>query len=143
MGIELSFTLGPPDIESILMNLAIDDGVNVKSGGIKVIRSPAGSSVQTLQYRDKNNIWQPLDTAIIYPFADFFVPAKLVIDMVNNTYVRFLIANYNLPMTDIPIHVTPVSPTPGVAVVAIIVENGAAGNHSLYLDDAIITQNEP
>jgi len=142
MGSELSLTLEAPDIDYIILNLTIDDGVNIKSGGIKILPAALGSSLLTLQYRDETNAWVTFSTATIFPDDHFFVPAKLVVDMEKNMYERFLLANYAFDLSAYPIHVTAVSPTPGVSVFVVIVGNGAAGNHSLYIDDVIITQNE-
>jgi len=142
VGIEVSFTLGPPEIESIEMQILSDDGTNLKWARFRLIRAGVGSSVQTLQYRSSGGVYVTFGTVKLYPSVNYFVPAKLVIDLVNNTYVRFVIANYSFDLSASPIAVGPSFLTPGTTSFDIFVENRAAGNHSLYLDDVIITQNE-
>lgn len=143
IGIEASFTLGPVEIDHICMALTLEDDVEVKLAQIKLIRAPPGSTLHTLQYLDADDNWVTFGTAHIYSANHYFVPAKLVADMENDCYVRFLIANYSFDLSAYPLRVFSPPPTPAHAAFSIVVENGAAGNHSLYLDDAIITQNEP
>ena len=67
---------------------------------------------------------------------------KLVADHENNKYVRALLNNFSWDLSDIAPHYTSGSYTPSLYL-EIRITNREAGQHYLYLDDVILTQNEP
>ena len=67
---------------------------------------------------------------------------KLVVDYENHKYVRALLNEFSWDLSDIDPEVDEASYTPSLYL-EIRITNREAGQHYLYLDDVILTQNEP
>lgn len=100
------------------------------------------TSTSTLEYYDSAGVWQVLET---YPFTlqtNVFWPMKLVCNSINNEYVRVLFMEHEYNLTTIPMGVAGPAGTSYITV-EIEIETLEDGGAVAYVDDVILTQNEP
>lgn len=82
-------------------------------------------------------------TGLTFPSANFcFIPFKLVMDFDTNKYVRVLLGNVEYDISTIDIQIYGVGES-AREVVVVEVYNNAAAEGEIWVDDVIITQNEP
>jgi len=136
-GFEVCFTV-TTNVEYIQIILIFRDGTNVYTASVRY-----DESAKKFEYQDSAGNWQELLTSknlIASTYA--FHTMKLVVDADSKKYVRFLINDSEVSMSGYG--VWPVASTsapmlqPWVRITA-----DAGTNPNVYLDSAILTQNEP
>jgi len=137
LGVELSFTVDAftrlVDFEFI-----IHDGTTMYKPRLRV-----NVSTDTLQYRDRKGRYQDLDTNIkTHSHRRHFNTIKFVIDLDTSAYVRAILNSREYPLPGILVETEP-DTSAGVLTVYIWVETGANHTSTTYVDDIIITQDEP
>ena len=126
------------DIEWLNLSLILYDGASFSEA---VIRFDQDDS--RLQYIDYNGIYQPLEVAFTLRELDYlFHTVKLVIDYENNMYLRAMLDHQSWDLSTLATHV--VTPSPTIETLAMVQCQGVVNkNATIYIDDFIITQNEP
>jgi len=97
---------------------------------------------QTLAYLDSAAVYQTLDTVDLPDSAELFNTFKLVIDAENQVYVRAILNSTQYDLTDIPLH-TPANTDDPFMRILIETLGDSDDNYSIYVDDAILTRDEP
>lgn len=96
------------------------------------------------EYYDEDGNWQPFVTDIEYsPYQSLFNLVKLVVDPVEETYVRAITNDVSTPLTSYKMRRVA---SAGTAKLRLIIDaiTGVGGNGGrIYIDDTIFTQNEP
>jgi len=137
LGMEIHF-VSHPNLAFVAITLTIDDGVTTYWGGLRY-RPPTN----TLEYYANGGAWTPLLAGVpLYPQAQCFNALKMVIDLPNIVYSQAILGQYTIPMTQ-ALETTATLITPNSLGIFIITEAGANANTNCYVDDMIITQNEP
>jgi len=96
-----------------------------------------------LRYQDAAGASQDLATGLkLWHDPSQFHALKLVIDATKNEYVRFILDNVELDMAGIPLRTFASSQEPTMGV-GCEVGGRDAGTSTVYLDDVIVTTNEP
>jgi len=136
-GVEASWTLHSQTKE-------VEIGIFVRDKGIETHFAVKYSlSEKKLYYINETGMWSVLDDAVDLIYMLFlFHTWKLVIDTMTGYYVRLLLDNKTYDLSNIKGHVT----TPGGADYfhIVLVHYGIGGaNPYIYLDDVILTRNEP
>jgi hypothetical protein len=96
-----------------------------------------------LQYLDDAAAWQDVATSLaFYPNRTSFNTIKVVCDLSDNTYERVMMndAEYDLSGIDTKEVVSVTAPYLSLVVLA---DGDASNNYLVYVDDVILTQNEP
>lgn len=137
VGVECSFTRHA-DIGDILFHLSFYDGTYLKKCGL-------GCSFENdkLYYYPQTEIWTEFHDGWVPKTSNYlFSTAKLVIDYSTTDYIRALVneAEYDLSAYD---YYSTGDPTSPYMLLSVTVTNTKAGNPAIYIDDVIITQNEP
>jgi hypothetical protein len=137
LGLEWSFTYDA-NLQFHTCTFAAYDGTNVKDG-----RLSYETSGGLWKYMDSAAAWQNMATGVtLYSALDCFHTVKLVIDFENSEYVRAILNSVEYDLANIAIRTAASSLYPHI-VVTIVTYNGAGGTQQNYVDDVIITQNEP
>lgn len=114
------------------------DGSHRHYGGLRYLPDD-----DKLQYYDENGDWQDLATGLdLVEYAEVFHTIKLVMDLSTHKYVRALLndVEYDLSALNYQLSVADEAP---VWYQQVLVATGANDNRSIYVDDVILTQNEP
>lgn len=136
-GFEYSFALGS-DLKRLWSYGYAYDGVSLHSPSVRY-----NPQLDTLEYMDSGGSWVNLDSGLDLCEMDvMFHSMKLVFDFANQEYIRLRLdeKTYNLAGIAYQTGANAAAPRFDAVVAAI---NNAAGNHYAYIDDIIITQNEP
>lgn len=137
IGLEFSFALGS-DIDYIWLYMRLYDGTQRHTGEIRY-----NAQSDTLEYTDSAGSQITLASSLDLAELDhMFHTVKLVIDYTDNTFARLILDNVEHDMTGFGLRSISDTPAPRLELAMGIVNN-ATGNHYAYVDDAIITQNEP
>lgn len=137
IGFECSFTRHA-DISEIIMEFQFLDGTNLKIGGIIC-------SFENNKLYYYNSVNAPIE------FHDSWIPlssnylfntAKIVIDYATTKYMRAIVNDTQYDLSAYSYKSTGSELDPYL-ILNITVRNTKAGNPSIYVDDVIITQNEP
>lgn len=137
LGFECWFTINAHS-EYVLVTIGRCEGGNVTYGELKL--NPATG---TLQYLDTLGVYQTIHTftdleTTLYHFA----PIKLVIDLITGKYVRALFLNYEYDLSNYALEEA--ATEAGDSTWMQIYHKGEDGtNRSIYVDNVILTQNEP
>jgi len=137
IGFEISFT-SDANVRHHQWGIGYYDGTNVHEGHIRF-------DVQNsnLQYYGDDAAWHIFATDIrVYGVTYLFHTIKLVIDIENDRYTRFLFDEKSYDLSAYALNVAGSVLLPCLGMYIEITTNIAA-NLSIYVDDAIITQNEP
>ncbi|KKM85339.1 hypothetical protein LCGC14_1290060 [marine sediment metagenome] len=136
-GVEFSFAFETSP-KHIGLRLDLYDGANHYFGDI-VYRPP----LTRLDYEDSNADYQALTTTLdLLSDSIMFHTLKLVADWSTKKYVRLLLDNNSYDLSGIDLYSAADAVTlPQVRVRVLLA--GTSGNPVLYVDDVIITQNEP
>jgi len=137
IGFEISFT-SSAHAQYLQWGIGYYDGTNVHEGHIRF-------DVQNsnLQYYGDDAAWHIFATNIrVYGVTYLFHTIKLVIDIENDKYVRFLFDEKSYDLSAYALNVAGSALLPNLGLYIEVVTNLAA-NLSIYVDDAINTQNEP
>lgn len=136
-GYEASFTKDD-DHDFILLSSYLFDGTNYKYAGIKV-----DITNSRLMYIDSKGIWQSLATGItLYEAKDLFYTLKFVVDWVNSKYVRAIFANIEYDLSTYGVYTFGDTRAPYLTIQVMEVTATEAAIIG-YVDDVILTQNEP
>lgn len=98
---------------------------------------------QRLQYLDNTATWQTMATGVaFYPNYTSWNVLKLVVDVEDNKYYRVLLndTGYSLAGVDALTVASVTAPYLGMVIFA---DGNSATNYVVYIDDVILTQNEP
>jgi len=137
LGFEISFALDSA-IKDVRIFLVLYTGTTQHVAEIVYIHSTG-----ELQYRDQNNVYQTFTTITpLRVYSKLFHTGKLVIDPANTKYYHLILNSQTFDLSAYS-YFTTSSPTYPYMEVAIRVATPDAVNRSIYVDDAIITQNEP
>lgn len=137
IGFEFSFTYSNP------FNLLELDCYLYFSAYALVAQIKYDREATKLQYREDAVTWRDIATNVQFLQSDrLFNTMKLVVDARAETFVRLLVNDAVYPLADIPIYKTFAVYIPR-ATMEIYLEGREDENDIVYIDDAIITQNEP
>jgi len=100
-------------------------------------------TTKTLSYADSGDIFQPLSTTQGIGDASFFYSTfKLVIDYDTHKYVRLIVDKDTYDLSTYDLQWAANATTPRMHTI-IQLKNTAAAARTAYIDDVILTQNEP
>lgn len=137
IGLELAFTLATY-ITAFRVDLAIYDGQNLTHALLRYVHA-----TNRLQYFDSIGAYIDLTPTItLRSDSRVFNHIKLVVDPTTPVYVRAILNHQSYPMTNILAYSTPTPTTPVLIMQATFIGT-AAHNPTAYLDNVIITQDEP
>lgn len=137
LGTEFSYNqIG--NISSIRLYIDLDNGVNVHQAIFRY-DPPTGD----VYIYDRFAGWVPLEGGLMLSTATKrFHTVKLVANFVTDRYVRLLLNNREWPLTQYSLNLG-LTAVPGAFEVSIWVYNQVAGAHKAWVDDFVVTQNEP
>lgn len=144
VGFEISFALDDdtplldPELKATSFTHTLRDGSYYHYAELQYL-----SADRKLQYRDENLAWQDLATnLLLHTYKTLFHTVKLVIDLSTQKYVRAILDNVEYDMSTLSYYYTSGTSAAywwqGVRAIA-----RKTTNPSVYVDDAILTQNEP
>ena len=140
IGLEFSVSLGS-DIDSIEFFLMLADGAEYCYGRFRFY--PTGADVGIVEYYNSGGTFTTLDNlGGFLADACMFHTVKCVINFPDKKFHRLIVneRSYNMNQLDCYRFAQLVLPRVDICILA---ANAAVGNHSAYIDDVIITQNEP
>ncbi len=137
LGAECSFSLGG-EVGAVRWQVNTYNGVEVVAYEVRIL--PA---TEVLQYLDSAGSYQDIATGVhLLADATLFHTVKLVVDAASGEYVRVVLNEETYPLAAIAAQGTPSSAAPAIILTARY-EGRAGSNDLCYVDDAILTQNEP
>jgi hypothetical protein len=137
IGLEASFAAVSAD-PAVLLSV-----YHYTGAGYYLFRLRYEYDTELLEFFNSAGAWETLDSALaFYPDRHSYNPMKVVIDLADNEYDRalFVDAEYNLAGESG--YWVAVASAPYLAIGAYAVGE-AGGSYTVYLDDVILTQNEP
>lgn len=137
IGFEISFVVAG-DKEQYRFGILIWDGTNAHLGEVRY-----DSETDKLEYYDSAASWQTIASDVaLYDSIYLFHTLKLVVDFVNDKYIRCIVdkTEYDLSAYDLCVAASPVSP---YLYARFSISTKEDANKTTYADDAISTQNEP
>lgn len=137
VGVEFSFELSgqPTQVELDLYHF---DGTNMHRAFVRWVYSGGD-----IDYLDNTATWQTLDTGVnLSVGARLFHTMKLVYSMADVEYVRLLLDQTEYSLAGIAVH-SPASAAEPCLTVSVYVSSSAGSNKYAYVDDVVVTQNEP
>jgi len=137
LGFECSFSL-QEDLDYITLSLNSYDGTNLSSGQIMI-----DYTNNRIRYLNAAGGQTDLITAITWNnLDDMFYTIKFVCDYTAIEYVRFIFGNTTVDMAGVGMSVAANATYPRLDIFIDAIGD-AAKNAEFYVDDVIITQNEP
>lgn len=137
IGFEFSF-LRDSYLKQITIAIELETGADVVSAG-----ATWTAATKTWTVTDKDgavhNLTPTITLGIDYPM---FFTVKLVADFINRNYIRLIINNTEFNLSGITLPVSAPGPSPKLQGFIVILTN-SNDVCSLYVDDVIVTQNEP
>ncbi len=137
VGLEISFTLSD-SINNITASIYVNDGSYLHWASIRYLESDS-----KLYYYNSaggfTELYETLDLAIA---TQTFHTLKFVVDLTTHKYVRMMLDNIAVDMSTLAYYYAASVSSPSAAF-QLAVENNAIGTQYIYLDDMIVTQNEP
>jgi hypothetical protein len=136
-GIEWSFNLAVA-LPYIDLYVEVAMGAEFASFAIRWVRA-----TYELQYRDSSSNWVTFATDVVLDYTyNTWYTMKLVIDPSVPAYVRLMLGTEVYLLTDLApyVYASSIFPTLNVQLVA---EGPAVSTGQMWVDDVIITQNEP
>lgn len=138
IGIEVSFTM-TTNLKSLLVAEWLYDGSDFHSAQVMYF-----SIDNKLQYLDNRGFFQDLVTDLdLYTAQTTFHTIKLVIDLETHKYVRVIFNETEYDMSALSYAHTPDPATIPNWRQQITITTGVDAAQSVYVDDVILTQNEP
>ena len=137
IGFELSYA-DQDDNTRLSIMIAIYDGTTEYYGILRI--SEAAGTLEI--WDDIINNYVTLDTLTIDSEICTWNTMKLIIDMDSLYYVRGYFNNEEYDLTAYRLRDVALATSPRIAV-AVLLHRTVADNYHVYVDDAIITQNEP
>lgn len=96
------------------------------------------------QYYDQNQNWQNFGpTYDIERHAEMYMPAKLVVDLANREYLRFLFATQEIDMSGIPVHTVTALVSYQLKIDLRVGTFAGGVGGMAWIDSVILTGNEP
>jgi hypothetical protein len=136
-GFETHFSIGP-GIDKLYFLIRQETGIHAKLASILYDRTN-----QKLQYLDSSNIYQDIQTSfLLYENTYLFHVFKLVADLENFKYVRLITNETEYDLSAYDMYSFSNIATKHLKV-AIYLYSRSGNNDSIYVDNVIITQNEP
>ena len=136
-GLEISWT-AYGNLAYVLLIMTHFDGAKARQGQVRY-RRPQND----LQYLDSTNTFQTFATpGDIRDNIVNFHTAKLVIDLKNDKYTRFILDAVTYDLSAYALRTGAAVTSPNLTY-GVETETRAAENTSNYVDDCIVTQNEP
>ncbi len=126
------------DLEAFDIAVAVYDGTNLTSGRLRY-----DAVNQKLQYLDENGVMQDLATGVgLHDHYNMFNGFKLVVDLEEGEYERAILNEAEYDMEGIALEQSADGHSP---VIKLGIRNTGMGgkNGIVYVDDVIVTQNEP
>ena len=137
IGFEVSFTIHA-DLDFIEIYNRAYDGTNYLQGIIRY-----NVQTLTLEYQDSAGVMQTLDTAVyLYPKDYLFHTAKLVMDFANGLYSRLILNETSYDLSAYALRQVG-SGINKHLYTFLNMKNFNDAAVAIYIDDAILTQNEP
>ena len=137
IGFEAHFVLHE-FLQSITLLMILDNGVNTLWSGLRYL-----PPTDILQYYSDAPGWAQLEAGLpLYPMLQCFNGFKIVADFVNGVYSRAIVGQHTYPMTQ-AIYETGTLITPNSLGILIQAATDENVSHDCYVDDVIVTQNEP
>jgi hypothetical protein len=137
MGVEISFLRGA-NLANIQITLILYDGINMKEG---LVFWNASTGEFRCEYT--GGPWYSLTPTIQFtPDFRIFNTLKLVCDFTSDKYSRLIANNISYDLSVLPLYEVPLVAAPRLDV-RVMIETNTDDNAEIYLDDAILTQNEP
>jgi hypothetical protein len=137
LGFEISFSVLAA-VGRLRFQVTVWDGTEASTCGIMY-----DGTAKTLSYYAANGAYTPFATGIdLSNVPTPFYTSKLVVDIVNNQYLRYIFGANQYDLSGIPMYTAP-SPLPPHALFQVLLTGLAGSNPSIYVDDYILTQNEP
>jgi len=102
-----------------------------------------GGSDRYLQIYDENGSWVTIDSFQQLASSYFFHTAKIVFDTENKAYTRLLVDNHSYDLTAYPLRAEADTANDAYMELYIYFYTLIALNLTAYVDDVIVTQNEP
>jgi len=138
IGIEISFS-NPPDTSYLDIHITHYNGVGRYLAYVQL-----NFSTKVVQVRISPDAWQVLDSSFKVFEENFcFTPVKLVCDFEAGKYVKLLIGNVEHDLSAYAINYAAGVATPRELVYYDLGNDATATAADIYLDDFILTQNEP
>ena len=137
MGFEGSFRIGVPP-EYVVFCLTIRDGSETHSAGVRYVYASG-----KWQYYNSLGGWSDLltlDNAL--GSGAIFHPVKMVVDFTTDFYTRLVLSNREVDMSTLACEVYDEATTPRLEA-STTVYSTVGVNSWCYIDDLILTQNEP
>lgn len=137
LGFEFSFSIGE-NIDYFILDAELnDDTYRYQPVIMLYTQSTKG------KYRDKNGEWQNLPQITHIGLASYaFNTCKLVVDYPNKKYARLIVNNVSMDLSSITLQTGGYVPIPDIQLELKITNEGIDPGIA-YIDDVIITQNEP
>jgi len=136
-GAELTFSIATPN-DNVEIRIQHNDGVNRRRYFIKLIES-----TDELQYLDADGNYQKFAEYILAnDDAYLFHTCKAFVDLENHEYVKFMINQQSYDLSGIACETVADTTNPRLEV-TIYVTSRAGSNDVIYVDNVIITMNEP
>lgn len=137
IGLEASFAAVSADPQTMLVIY------HYTGTGYYLFRLRYDYATELLQFFNSAGAWETVDSGIaFYPERRSYNPMKLVVDLVHNEYNRALFTDSEYSLDGEGGFFVAGASAPYLAIGAYAV-GAAAGNYTVYLDDIILTQNEP
>jgi len=137
LGFEISLCVDSP-IAMFDIILRIYNGTAITRYDIRYDRA-----TQTFYYLNAAAAYVPFATGIYLDAGQApFVPSKLVLDIINNCYLRFIFGTHHFDLSGLSGYVIPTALQPEI-IFNFELWGGTALNPAVYVDDFIFTQNEP
>jgi len=137
LGVEVSFDI-TNDVNYFEVRFYLYDGTTLHEPTVRFTRSTGA-----LAYYDENADYQDIVTGLTFRFSgELFKTVKLVVDFDNELYSRVIYngTTYDLSSYQYFSEASAISPH---LRIALFVTSEAASNGIAYVDDLIVTQNEP
>jgi len=137
LGFEASFTMHA-DVEYIDFYLAIYDGTDLIEGRIRFDQDNS-----RLRYFSDTGFYVTIEDGLtLYEHNDMFNTIKFIVDFDNDEYIRVMLNERTWDLAGIRVETTGAVFAPHVAC-NIYARGLVATNTTVWVDDVIITQNEP
>ena len=137
IGNEISISIGSPDL---IVDIGFD-AYNPPSQRFGAVRY--NNTSKTLSYYKSDTTWGLLESSFsLSPNYPMFNVFKVVADLDKGEYKRIIVNNREWDMTGIPLYIAP-TVVPGFFRSFLRLTNTTIASSYIYLDDLVLTQNEP
>lgn len=137
LGMEVAFTVHA-NTQTLMVGIYVHDGVNYNRGHIRY-----NPTTNILEYYTTLGAWATLVTPLdLHENIHMFHILKLVVNITTQEYVRVIVDANEYAMTGLALN-TVLSPVAPMLYVIVDHEGDGANTSDVYIDDFILTQNEP